>query len=171
MNKQENQVSQKYLLDTGRKLNVHKTFRRRPGRLLNVLCTFNLRPARKWYTEQIRKWYHRIPLDFPQMLFPLIFVCSSYKSKIYIIIHIRLCKRVSEENFSPGRFPETKLLFFMPKYSFYLHICKATIQTNFLATFLSYKISVKLAKPNSYGYFYKSKKAPKMHVFNYNISL
>ena len=27
------------------KLNVHKTFRRRPGRLLNVLCTFNLRPV------------------------------------------------------------------------------------------------------------------------------
>ena len=32
-------------VDTGRKLNVHKTFRRRPGRPLNVLCTFNLRPA------------------------------------------------------------------------------------------------------------------------------
>ena len=31
-------------VDTGRKLDVHKTFRRRPGRLLNVLCTFNLRP-------------------------------------------------------------------------------------------------------------------------------
>ena len=31
-------------VDTGRKLNVHKTFRRRPGRLLNVLCTFSLRP-------------------------------------------------------------------------------------------------------------------------------
>ena len=30
---------------TGRKLNAHKTFRRRPGRLLNVLCTFNLRPV------------------------------------------------------------------------------------------------------------------------------
>ena len=30
-------------VDTGRKLNVHKTFKRRPGRLLNVLCTFNLR--------------------------------------------------------------------------------------------------------------------------------
>ena len=29
-------------VDTGRKLNLHKTFRRRPGRLLNVLCTFNL---------------------------------------------------------------------------------------------------------------------------------
>ena len=32
-------------IDTGRKLNVHKTFRRRPGRLLNVVCTFNLRPV------------------------------------------------------------------------------------------------------------------------------
>ena len=32
-------------VDTGRKLNVHKTFRRRPGRLLIVLCTFNLRPV------------------------------------------------------------------------------------------------------------------------------
>ena len=32
-------------IDTGRKLNVHKTFRRRPGRLLNVLCTFDLRPV------------------------------------------------------------------------------------------------------------------------------
>ena len=35
-------------LDTGRKLNMHKTFRRRPrrlGRLLNVLCTFNLDPV------------------------------------------------------------------------------------------------------------------------------
>ena len=29
--------------DTVRKLNVQKTFRRRPGRLLNVFCTFNLR--------------------------------------------------------------------------------------------------------------------------------
>ena len=32
-------------IDTRRKLNVHKKFRRRPGRLLNVLCTFNLRPV------------------------------------------------------------------------------------------------------------------------------
>ena len=30
-------------VDTRRKLNVHKTLRRRPGRLLNVLCTFKLR--------------------------------------------------------------------------------------------------------------------------------
>ena len=32
-------------LGTGCKLNIHKTFKRRPGRLLNVLCTFNLRPV------------------------------------------------------------------------------------------------------------------------------
>ena len=30
-------------VDTGRKLNVHKTFRRRPESLLNVLCTSDLR--------------------------------------------------------------------------------------------------------------------------------
>ena len=32
-------------VDTARKLNVHKTFRRCPGRLPNVLCTFNLLPV------------------------------------------------------------------------------------------------------------------------------
>ena len=35
-------------IDTARKLNVHKTFRRRTGRLLNILCTFNLRPVSTW---------------------------------------------------------------------------------------------------------------------------
>ena len=38
-------------VDTGRKLNVHKTFRRRPGRLLNVLCTFNLRCIGKYFHQ------------------------------------------------------------------------------------------------------------------------
>ena len=32
-----------FLLDTGHKLNVHKSFRERPGRYLNVLYTFNLK--------------------------------------------------------------------------------------------------------------------------------
>ena len=36
--------AQCYPVDSGRKLNVHKTFIRRPGRLLNVLYTFNLHP-------------------------------------------------------------------------------------------------------------------------------
>ena len=43
-------------VDTGRKLNLHKTFRRRPGRPLNVLCTFNLRPVsigfKKWCSNR-----------------------------------------------------------------------------------------------------------------------
>ena len=38
-----------YPVNTERKLNVHKTFRRRPGRLLNVLCTFNLHPVSTGY--------------------------------------------------------------------------------------------------------------------------
>ena len=36
-----------YPVDTGRKLNVHQTFRRR---LLNVLCTFHLYPVSTGYT-------------------------------------------------------------------------------------------------------------------------
>ena len=42
-------LKKSYPIDTGRKLNVDKTFRRRPGRLLNVLCTFNLRTVSKGY--------------------------------------------------------------------------------------------------------------------------
>ena len=34
-----------FLVVTGRKLNAHKTFRRRPWRLLNLLCKFNLHPV------------------------------------------------------------------------------------------------------------------------------
>ena len=34
-----------YPLDTRRKLNVHKTFRRYPEHPLNVSCTFHLRPV------------------------------------------------------------------------------------------------------------------------------
>ena len=44
-------------LDIGRKLNVHKTFRRGSRRLLNVLCTFNLRPLSR-VSEQWRKIVH-----------------------------------------------------------------------------------------------------------------
>ena len=39
-----------YPLDTVRKLNLHKTFKRRSGRLLNVLCTVNLRQVSKGYS-------------------------------------------------------------------------------------------------------------------------
>ena len=43
--KGKKQISTTIALDTGRKLNVHKIFRRCPGCLVNVLCTFNLRPV------------------------------------------------------------------------------------------------------------------------------
>ena len=46
--------------DTGRKLNVHKTFRGRPGRLLNVLCTFNLRPvSMRWSLPAFYKSFEK----------------------------------------------------------------------------------------------------------------
>ena len=48
-------------VDTGRKLNVHKTFRRRPGCLLNVLCTFNLRSVSTGKLMFGREY--RIPVD------------------------------------------------------------------------------------------------------------
>ena len=50
-------------VDTGRKLNVHKTFRRCPGRLLNVLCTFNLRHVSTGNEPSLR--------NFPSKIFAL----------------------------------------------------------------------------------------------------
>ena len=37
-------------VDKGRKLSVHKTFRRRSGCLLNALCTFTLRTVSTGFT-------------------------------------------------------------------------------------------------------------------------
>ena len=56
-------------VDTGRKLNVHKTFRRRPRRLLNVLCTFNLRPVS---TEEL---HFAIPTSLCNKVVPLCNLC------------------------------------------------------------------------------------------------
>ena len=49
-------------VDTGRKLNVHKTFRRRR---LNVLCTLNLRPLSTGigYMSQERLWKLTLPVQ------------------------------------------------------------------------------------------------------------
>ena len=46
-------MSVNYPVDTGRELNVHKAFRRRPGSLLNVLCTFNLHTVSTGYQINI----------------------------------------------------------------------------------------------------------------------
>ena len=42
---------------TGRKSNLHKTFRRCPGRLLNVLCMFNLRLVSTGWGNYLRKQF------------------------------------------------------------------------------------------------------------------
>ena len=53
-------------VDTGRKLNIHKTFRRRPGRLLNVLCTSNLGPVSTGFSDSF-KWRIRCLQMFRMM--------------------------------------------------------------------------------------------------------
>ena len=53
-------------VDTGRKLNVQKTFRRRPGRLLNGFCTFNLLPVSTGLVALIWK---RLDYEINEMLF------------------------------------------------------------------------------------------------------
>ena len=59
-------------VDTGRKLNVYKTFRRGPGRLLNVLCTFNLRLVST-----------RIPIHFCSF-FTLFFLSCKNRAQAYL---------------------------------------------------------------------------------------
>ena len=44
---QNDDLKSSHPVDTGCKLNVHNTFRKRPQHLLNVLYTFNLRPVSK----------------------------------------------------------------------------------------------------------------------------
>ena len=56
-------------VDTGRKLNVHTTFRRRPGRLLNVSCTFNLRLVSTGVASLKPRAYKFIKTKTPARLF------------------------------------------------------------------------------------------------------
>ena len=97
------------------------------------------------YTEQTVKRYHGTSLDFPQIslttttfsfsfsfliYFVFLFFLVSFafrlygffcvKQKIYILVLIRLCGRLSDEKFSPSRFPEIRSLFFFfcPRYSY-----------------------------------------------------
>ena len=62
-------------VDTGRKLNVLKTFRRRPGPLLNALCTFNLRPVS---TESDERYFLDFDVQYPEncMVFTMIYLFS-----------------------------------------------------------------------------------------------
>ena len=90
-------------LDTGHKLNVHKTFRRRPGRLLNVLCTFSLRPVSTATLKEL--WIHTWVFDLYQIWGPLItkffgarWDPSSCKYNIIqrISTHFNIIQRISD---------------------------------------------------------------------------
>ena len=54
-----------YRLDTRRKLNVLKTFRRRPGGLLNVWCTFSLRLLSWGISVQVSSAFTIYPHQLP----------------------------------------------------------------------------------------------------------
>ena len=79
-------------VDTGRKRNVHKTFRRRPGCLLNVLCTFNLRHVYVQFTScyyfyQVFNFAFIEPnfLDFNYVaIFPRSFKCRFYMVRMFM---------------------------------------------------------------------------------------
>ena len=69
-------------VDTRRKKNVHKTFRRRPGRLLNVLCTFNLRPVSTGRCDMLKiNIFHYVKSVQTRSYFWSIFSCiqSEYR--------------------------------------------------------------------------------------------
>ena len=82
-----------FLLDTGRKLNVHKTFRRRPWCLLNVLCKFNLHfvPRRLVIKDSII----RLTMAFSilqTMVFPCE-LCNIFQSTLFME-HLRTAASV-----------------------------------------------------------------------------
>ena len=65
-------------VDTRRKFNVHKAFRRRPRRLLNVLCMFNLRPV---FTGSLGQFSNSVSFpDFEKLA--EMFKDSEYESQI-----------------------------------------------------------------------------------------
>ena len=79
-------------MDTGRKLNVHKLFRRRPGRLLNALCTFNLRPASTGH--EIRKYQENLKTSLNYTL------VLSFTPKMKILLILLKTDEIQNLNFS-----------------------------------------------------------------------
>ena len=59
-----------------------------------------------------------------------LFVCCFLKFKMYILIHIRLCGRVTDKKISPGRLLENKTTFFWPNYKI---IDKENIKQSFFS--------------------------------------
>ena len=63
----------KYPVDTGRKLDVHKTFRRRPAGLLNVLCTLSLRVVSTGYEVHTRPRMFETSIFLDHVIVSMIF--------------------------------------------------------------------------------------------------
>ena len=79
-------------VDTGRKLNVHKTFRRRPGRLLNVLCTSNLRPVSMGMMHKLISRIYQTFGDKNGIFTPRIYCFCQRCNKALIPCEPRYCK-------------------------------------------------------------------------------
>ena len=69
-------------VDAGRKLNVHKTFRRRQGRLLNVLYTFNQRPVSTGWFAKTKTGQNQIR-QFKQKLVTRLIICDWFFQEGY----------------------------------------------------------------------------------------
>ena len=92
----ENQLTCFYMMatfsvDTGHKLNVHKTFRRRPGRLLKVMCKFDLRPVSRggvieWMTlpVSIVKIIKQFFIAYSQFVFNFMYLINLFYHKIHL---------------------------------------------------------------------------------------
>ena len=81
-------LTQYNLVDTGRKLNVHKTSRRRPERLLNVLCTLNLRTMSMGNNNKNFAWYPRI-----SYILSIIFYSMDINSHLCKFLHQQASSR------------------------------------------------------------------------------
>ena len=71
-----------FSVDTGRKLNVHNTFRRHPERLLNVLHTLNLHPVS---TRLTQVW------DKQLTLLTLLYIYIGFIVYLPCLLHITCC--------------------------------------------------------------------------------
>ena len=89
-------------LDTGRKFNVYKTFRRLPGRLLNVLYMFNLQPVFKELLSLVTNiiYFVLLILTLNFSGFYLYFqkkLCFSYRPHFYPLKQVYDKRRVKIE--------------------------------------------------------------------------
>ena len=99
-------------LDTGRKLNLHETFRRRPGHILNVFYTFNVCPVSSrvfmfdiviYGQKQPPEVFYENRLDSGQVFsfeFCEIFRNTFFTEHLWTTASVQFCVRVSQRRFT-----------------------------------------------------------------------